>query len=61
LILQMKTRRINCWEVLLLIALLWDRNRAVKYLLYKPYRFLKLTALFHAQPVKLPVSRCMPG
>jgi len=61
---------------LLLIALQWDRNRGVKYLLYKPCRILTLTASFHAQPVKLPVSRyprapsldaahqftlCMPG
>ena len=57
--LQMKIQRINCLEALLLIALQWDHNRAEGFLLYKLFLILKVTAVFHAQPVKLPVSRYM--
>ena len=57
--LQMKIQRINCLEAPLLTGLQSGPSRAARCLLCKPFLILKLTALFQAQPVKLPGSPCM--
>ena len=56
---QMKILRINCWEARLLIALQWDRIKAVKYLPCKLYPILDQTVLVQPWSEKFPDFRCM--